>query len=165
MFQSGICFNCGYDISLTTLEQKRQKDKINDEKQKEFQKRKLLKELEIQKDIENMLLTTTPQIDGYKVVEQLGIVFGDTIFKPSFTNRVSASIDDFSDIVSFGDKQLSGSTGLLVTAREYDIQKMKIEALKRGANAIIGIDSEGVFGADICHVTIVGTEAKIEKIV
>ena len=46
----------------------------------------------------------------------------------------------------------------------YSYQKMKSEAVIKGANAIIGIDSEGVFGADLCHVTIVGPAVEIEKL-
>lgn len=163
MFQSGICFNCGYDISKTKSEQEKQKVAEAEKRVKELQERQSLKEMEYQKAIDNMLLTTTPYVEGYKVVKHLGLVFGDTIFKPSFTNRVSASLDDFSDIISFGDKELSGSTKLLVDAREYAIKKMKSDAIKKGANAIIGIDSEGVFGSDLCHVTIVGTAVEIEK--
>lgn len=163
MFESGICFNCGYEISLTISEQEKQKDAENERKIKERQEHELLEDMKYQKAFDNMLLTTAPYVEGYKVVKHLGLVFGDTIFKQSFTKRVSAKIDDFSDIVSFGDKELSGSTRLLADAREYAIKKMKSDAIKKGANAIIGIDLEGAFGTDICHVTITGTAVEIEK--
>lgn len=163
MFESGICFNCGYEISQTMSEQEKQKVEENERKIKERQERQLLEDMEYQKAFNNMLLTTAPYIEGYKVVKHLGLVFGDTIFKQSFTNRVYATFDDISDVLSFGDKELSGSTRLLVNAREYAIKKMKSDAIKKGANAIIGIDSEGTFGTDICHVTITGTAVEIEK--
>lgn len=164
MFQSGICFNCGYKISKTKLEQEKQKVEENNTKLKELQEHQLFEKIEYQKAIDSVFMTTTPYVEGYKVVKHFGLVFGDTIFKPSFTNRVSASLDDFSDIVSFGDKELSGSVRLLMDAREYAIKKIKSEAIKKGANAIIGIDSEGVFSSEFCHVTIVGTAVKIEEI-
>lgn len=163
MFQSGMCFNCGCDISQTIYEQEKQKIANETKQLQKMKEQQLIKENQHIEMINNILLTTAPYVDGCKIVKHCGLVFGDTIFKLSLTNRISASIDDFSDAISFGDKELSGSTRLLIKAREYAIKKMKEEAVKRGANAIIGVDSDGTFGSGINHVTISGTAVIIEK--
>lgn len=164
MFQSGICFNCGCDISQTICEHDKIKETTKIQKMKEIEEQQLFEKSRHIEKINNILLTTSPYIEGYRIVKHCGLVFGDTVFKLSFTNRISASIDDFSDTLSFGDKELSGSTRLLVKAREYAIKKMKEEAVKKEANAIIGIDSDGTFGSGVNHVTISGTAVIIEKI-
>lgn len=71
---------------------------------------------------------------------------------------------NFGDILSAGDKELSGTARLLSDARDYAITKLKDEAINRDANAIIGIDAESSVGGDIMHVTIYGTAVEIEKI-
>ena len=59
---------------------------------------------------------------------------------------------------------MTGTTNLLSDARSYAIEKMKSEAINKGANAIIGIDSESSFGAgDLIHVSIMGTAVLVEE--
>ena len=49
------------------------------------------------------------------------------------------------------------------SAREYAIQKMISAAAEKGANAIVGIDSESSMGGEVMHVTIYGTAVRIER--
>ena len=42
--------------------------------------------------------------------------------------------------------------------------KLKEETIRRGANAVIGIDAESSFGGDLMHITIYGTAVVLEKI-
>ena len=122
---------------------------------------------EQQKQIENakkeMILSTCPSIDGFRITRQLGLVFGECAYKTGFFKTLSASIDNFGDSLSFGDKELSGTSRILESAREYAIQKMISAAAEKGANAIVGIDSESSMGGEVMHVTIYGTAVRIER--
>lgn len=166
MFISGMCFHCGYDISLS-------KKLFEDEKQKRIQQQALEKQqaefednfqkVQAQQKQENMILTTTNDIAGYNIVAYCGLVFGDTVFKLGFVKQIDASIDDFFDTLSLRDKELSGSTNMLEQARSYSILKMKEQAFSKGANAVIGVDAETTFGSGVYHSTIFGTAVRIEK--
>lgn len=126
-------------------------------------------EIETQKRIiaqnkDSMILSTCPSIEGYKIKTQLGLVFGECLFKTGFLKSLSASFENISAVLSFGDKELSGTTALLDNAREYAINKMIDKAANLGANAIIGIDSESSAGGDVIHIAIMGTAVNIEPI-
>ncbi len=41
-----------------------------------------------------------------------------------------------------GDREMSGTAGIMKDARDYATDKMVEEAIQKGANAVIGIDSE-----------------------
>ncbi len=112
----------------------------------------------------DIILTSCPSIDGYRATQQFGLVFGECVFKSNFFKRLSASFDDLGDVLSFGDKELSGSARLISDAREYALGKMVEAAANKGANAIIGIDAESSIGGELIHVMIYGTAVKIEKI-
>lgn len=119
---------------------------------------------QLEKAREEILLTTCPTVEGYRVTKQFGLVFGECVYKTGFLKSLGASVDNFFDIMSFGDTELSGTSRILKTARDYSTSKMIEEALSRGANAVIGVDSESSLGGDIMHVTIYGTAVKIEPI-
>lgn len=112
--------------------------------------------------LSEMILSTCPSIDGYRVVKQLGLVFGECAYKTGLMKSLSATFENMGDILTAGDKELSGTSRLLESAREYAIQKMKKAAGERGANAVIGIDSESSIGGDIMHITIYGTAVALE---
>lgn len=113
--------------------------------------------------IDNMILTTCPSIEGYRVTKQCGLVFGECLFKSGLLKSISASISNFADLLSFSETELSGSMELLERAREYAIGKLKKAAAERGANAVVGIDSESSAGGDIMHISISGTAVVIEE--
>ena len=118
---------------------------------------------QIDEDLKNMILSTCQSVDGYKAVNQCGLVFGECIFKSGFLKRLSASIDNIGSALSLSETEFTGSMTLIQEARTYALNKMKREAANRGANAIIGIDSESSFGGDIIHITIYGTAVRLEK--
>lgn len=112
----------------------------------------------------DMILTTCPGVDGYYASKQLGIVYGEVVYKIGFLKSISAAVSNINDTYfTFGDKELSGSMQLIETAREYATNKMINDAASRGANAIIGIDSESTMGGDVMHMTIYGTAVFLEK--
>lgn len=81
-----------------------------------------------------MILTTTPSVEGKKILEYKGIVFGEIVAGVDFIKDMAAGVTNF-----FGGR--SGSyEGELIQARNEALREMQERALTLGANAIVGID-------------------------
>ena len=123
------------------------------------------KEAEWEEKYSSVLLSSTNEIEGYRIKEYLGLVFGETVFK---TSLFEGLIADISDIVSMLDvmssDEMRGSMELLTNARNYALKKLQMDAIKRGANAVIGIDKDNSLGKGITYISIFGTAVIIEKI-
>lgn len=124
------------------------------------------KAAEIEDKKASVILTTASCIDGYKIIKQGGLVFGETIFKTSMLKGLMGGIEDtFNALSFFSSTEMSGITSVLKEAREYAINKMIEEAVGRGCNAIIGVDSESSAGnTNLIHITIYGTAVYVEKL-
>ena len=109
----------------------------------------------------DFVITTASSIDGYRIIEQCGIVFGETVFKHGFLSRLGAGLSDIVDTVSWGSREMSGSMSLIEEARQYAYDKMVREARNRGANAIIAIDSDNTIGGDIMYISLYGTAVRV----
>lgn len=80
-----------------------------------------------------MIITTTPTIEGHKIVEYKGIVSGEVIFGMNFLKDFGASIRDF-----FGGRSNSYEDAML-EGRKTALQEMESRARELGANAIVGV--------------------------
>lgn len=81
-----------------------------------------------------MTVTTTPMIEGKRIVRYYGIVTGETIIGANFMRDLFASVRDF-----FGGR--SGSyEEVLREAKDTALREMEEEAQRIGANAIVGVD-------------------------
>ena len=81
-----------------------------------------------------MIITTTPTVEGYKIVEYKGIVFGEVINGVDFVKDFAAGLTNF-----FGGRSNSYE-GELVQARENAMKEMRHRAMEMGANAVVGVD-------------------------
>lgn len=81
-----------------------------------------------------MILTTTPNVEGKKIVEYKGIVCGEVITGVNFVKDFMAGIRDF-----VGGRSNSYEQELII-ARENALREMQSRALEMGANAVVGID-------------------------
>ena len=81
-----------------------------------------------------MIITTTPNIEGNRITEYLGLVNGETI--------MGANI--FADIFAGIRNVIGGRSGAyekeLRKAKEIAIKEMEQEAVQLGADAIVGVD-------------------------
>lgn len=109
----------------------------------------------------DMKLTTASSLEGYRVVQQFGIVFGEVVFKHGFLKSLGASLSDTIDKIRFGSHEMSGSSALIESAREYAYEKMIKQASDRGANAIIAIDTDNTIGGEIMYISLYGTAVKV----
>lgn len=81
-----------------------------------------------------MIVTTTPSIEGKKIVKYKGIVFGEVISGVNFVKDFAAGLSDF-----FGGRSSTYEQELMY-ARENALREMQQRALAIGANAIVGVD-------------------------
>ncbi len=90
-----------------------------------------------------MIITTTPSIEGKKIISYRGIVFGEVIAGVNFVKDFVAGLSNF-----FG-----GRSGTyeeeLINARESALHEMQQRAFALGANAVVGVDIDyEVLGTD-----------------
>ena len=81
-----------------------------------------------------MLISTTPQIEGYNIRVYKGVVTGETIIGANFVKDIFAGIRDI-----VGGRSASYEK-VLRQAKEIAMQEMEERARELGANAIVGID-------------------------
>lgn len=81
-----------------------------------------------------MIITTTNSIEGKKITDYKGIVFGEVISGVNFIKDFAAGLTNF-----FGGRSNSYE-GELIQARESAIAEMSIRAEQMGANAVVGVD-------------------------
>ena len=81
-----------------------------------------------------MIITTTPSVEGKKIIEYKGIVFGEIVSGVDFVKDIAASFSNF-----FGGR--SGSyEEELNQARQNALREMEQRAYQMGANAVVGVD-------------------------
>ena len=90
-----------------------------------------------------MIVTTTSYIEGKKVEEYKGIVFGEVITGVNVLKDFAAGMRNF-----FGGRSQSYENEL-TAAREEALREMEERAAQKGANEVIGVDIDyEVLGAD-----------------
>ncbi|MDF2987766.1 MAG: hypothetical protein K0R50_3276 [Eubacterium sp.] len=106
-----------------------------------------------------MIITTTPSVEGRKVIDYKGIVFGEVISGVDFIKDFAAGLTNF-----FGGRSNSYE-GELIQARENAIAEMTRRAESMGANAIVGVDIDYEVlgqGNNMLMVTASGTAVLID---
>lgn len=84
--------------------------------------------------MQNIILTTTPLIEGKKVTRYLGIVSGEAIIGANLFRDIFAGIRDIVGGRSASYEQV------LREAKQNALGEMEEIARQRGANAVVGID-------------------------
>ncbi len=106
-----------------------------------------------------MIVTTTPSIEGRRIKEYRGIVFGEVVSGVDFVKDFAAGLTNF-----FGGR--SGSyEGELVEARDNAVMEMVRRAEQLGANAVVGVDMDYEVlgqGGNMLMVTASGTAVVLE---
>lgn len=83
-----------------------------------------------------MIVTTTNSVEGKRILEYYGIVFGEVVSGVNFIRDFAASITDF-----FGGRSNSYEDEL-INAREAALREMAGRAESLGANAVVGVDMD-----------------------
>ena len=106
-----------------------------------------------------MLMTTTPSVEGIRIVRYLGVVTGETIIGANVFRDFLAGVRDF-----FGGRSASYEA-VLREAKDTALEEMARQAEALGANAVVGIDLdyETVGGSgSMLMVTCSGTAVRVE---
>ena len=108
--------------------------------------------------IDPNMVTTNIELNGYKVIKNLGIVRGITVRSRSLLGNIGGAFQTL-----FGGR-ISIYTELCERTREEAFQLMLQHAEKRGANAIISMryDANEVMGG-VTEVLAYGTAVAVEK--
>jgi uncharacterized protein YbjQ (UPF0145 family) len=104
-----------------------------------------------------MLVTTTPNVEGYRITSYLGIVNGETIMGANIFRDFMASITDV----------VGGRSGAyeskLKEARDIAISEMVTQAQRLGATAVVGVDVDyEVVREGMLMVAVSGTAVRVE---
>jgi uncharacterized protein YbjQ (UPF0145 family) len=104
-----------------------------------------------------MILSTTPTVEGKKIVEYKAIVTGEAIMGANIVRDIFASITDI----------VGGRSGAyeskLKEARDVAFDEMRSQAARYGANAIVGIDIDyEVIREGMLMVAVSGTAVRVE---
>ena len=107
-----------------------------------------------------MIITKTPSVDGYRITEYKGVVFGEVVAGVDFIKDFAAGLTNF-----FGGR--SGSyENELIQAREAAIREMAGRAGQIGADAVVSVtlDYEVLgTGNNMLMVIASGTPVRLEK--
>jgi len=104
-----------------------------------------------------MICTTTPGIEGQRVLAYHGIVTGEAIMGANIVRDVFAS---FTDV--FGGRS-SAYESKLADARNSAFKELEARAARLGANAVIGVDLDyEVVGKSMLMVSVSGTAVTID---
>ncbi|MDF2502662.1 MAG: hypothetical protein K0R06_153 [Clostridium sp.] len=106
-----------------------------------------------------MIVTTTNAIEGKKIVQYKGIIFGEVISGVDVIKDIAAGLTNF-----FGGRSKSYE-GELIQAREEALLEMENRAVAVGANAVIGVDIDYEVlgqGGNMIMVTASGTAVIVE---
>ena len=106
-----------------------------------------------------MILTTTPNIENFKIVDYLGIVTG-TAYDSTYT--VNGTKMSFKDMFSMS-KYYEKYSLALESIKEKAFQNLRDNAAKLNANAVVGIkiDVEPLANSATLLVSITGTAVKV----
>ena len=104
-----------------------------------------------------MILTTLETVPGKSIKEHYGIVNGSTVRSKHIGRDIMAGLKNV-----FGG-ELKGYTELLEESRQESLERMKVQATKLGANAIVNIRLATSSVADgAAEVYAYGTAVKVD---
>jgi len=104
-----------------------------------------------------MLITTTPNIEGQKIVKYLGLVNGDAILGANLFKDFFARVRD----IVWG--RAAAYENELRKAKDIAIQEMTEQAKSAGANAVVGVDLDyETIGNSMLMVSVSGTAVVYE---
>ena len=81
-----------------------------------------------------MLCTTTPNIEGKKIEQYLGVISAEVIIGANFLKDIMGGLRDF-----FGGRSATYEK-VLDEARQKAMEELTEKAQRMGANAVVGID-------------------------
>lgn len=111
----------------------------------------------------DMIITTAPSIEGYRVVETIEIVTAECAYGMNIFKDIFAVVRD---LVGGRSKAIQNT---LRDARRECLTALKFEALDAGANAVIAVDLDysefSATGNSMLFLVASGTAVRVEKVI
>lgn len=155
------CFYCAKELGLLREDfvdkenALRESAKINRRKQAE---ERLIQQVQKPNRSEYITLTTTNNIDGFKVVEYIDIVSVEVVLGTGFISEIGAGLSDLLGA------RAEGFENKLASAKKLAFQQLREKAFDMKGNAVIGIDVDyTLFNKNIIGVVANGTVVVVEK--
>ncbi len=108
-----------------------------------------------------MIVTTTPTIEGHRIVDYRGIVVGETIMGANLFRDIFAAVRD---VVGGRSKAYED---VLAAGRDEAMAEMQQRAAELGANAIVGVDLDYEVvgrGGSMLMINVSGTAVVVESV-
>ena len=99
------------------------------------------------RDAENFSVTTGFNFEGHDIIEYIDVLTEVDVQAPGF----------------FGLRNAEELSGNIISARKNATHKLKLRALEKGANALIGIDYDVLTMGESVSIIATGTAVKIKK--
>ena len=124
-----------------------EKQRLEEEKKRRFEE-----------SLNSFLITTGNDFYGYEITNYLGIVSEGVVQGTGWLSELSADFNDF-----FGTESNTFAHKMEI-CREAALKKAKIQAIQKGANALISIDFETTtFRNNMIGIMVTGTAVCIQK--
>ena len=108
--------------------------------------------------IAQVTITTTPTLDGHRVVRYLGIESVEVVIGTGPFSEFTAGVSDF-----FGARSTAFERKLQ-QAKDAALKKLRFLALRRGGNAIVGVDLDYTeFSGNRIGIIANGTVVQVER--
>ena len=105
-----------------------------------------------------MIISTTENVAGHVIVENLGTVIGNTIRARHLGKDIMAG---FRTIIG---GEIKEYTGMLAESREQAIIRMEEKAQKLGANAVVGVRFQtSMILSGTAELLVYGTAVKLDR--
>tara|TARA_B100001245_G_scaffold142390_1_gene106149 strand:+ start:477 stop:797 length:321 start_codon:yes stop_codon:yes gene_type:complete len=105
-----------------------------------------------------MIISTTENVAGHVIVENLGTVIGNTIRARHLGKDIMAG---FRTIIG---GEIKEYTGMLAESREQALIRMKEKAQKLGANAVVGVRFQtSMILSGTAELLVYGTAVKLDR--
>ena len=105
-----------------------------------------------------MIISTTENVAGHVIVENLGTVIGNTIRARHLGKDIMAG---FRTIIG---GEIKEYTGMLAESREHALIRMEEKAQKLGANAVVGVRFQtSMILSGTAELLVYGTAVKLDR--
>ncbi|HII60649.1 YbjQ family protein [Pyrococcus horikoshii] len=111
------------------------------------------------KTIEGIIVVTTPEIPGYKVVEVKGVARGGTVRATHIGRDIMALLRNLKG------GEVKEYTEMMAEAREEALRRMALHAKELGANAVVNFRfATSNLGGSMAEIYAYGTAVVVERV-
>lgn len=155
-----ICSICGREhasMRFNTCYQCRENNSKQIERDKKLEEKTIQQNIQ---DYQNVIVSTTPSLEGYTIKKYIGIESAEIMAGTSIVKDFFADMSDF-----FGGRA-GGYESSLSNAKQQAFEVLKYKCASLGGNAVVGIDIDyiEVGNKSIMGVVVGGTVVVVEKI-